>query len=93
MHFTSLSSGHQVDGVPLALHKRMGSFILGRGSALFGDFMCDFIYVNIYFNVIYHQNSIESLYIDVKRSFGCRKYGKVLLRKSYIGDQIARFWT
>ena len=31
--------------------------------------------------------------IDVKRSFGSRKYGKVLLRKSYIGSQISHFWN
>ena len=71
----------------------MGWFILDRGSAHFGDFMRKFICVDIYFDAQSHINSIESLYIDVKRSFGCRKYVRLLLRKSYIGSQISHFWN
>ena len=88
---TSPPHAKPVDALACALHKRMGSFILGRGSALFDKFMCDFTWFSIYFDIQYHVHSIEYLYIDVKRSFGCRKYEKVLLRKSYIGSQISHF--
>ena len=66
-------------------------FILKSGSALFGDFMYDFIYVEMFLNKICRINFIESLYIDVKRSFRCRKYDKMLFRKLYIGSQISHF--
>ena len=37
---------------------------------------------------MYHQNFTESLHIDVMIYFGCRKYEKVIIRKSYIASQI-----
>ena len=47
---TSSPLAKQVDALASALSKKMCSFILGPGSALFDDFMCDFIYASIYFD-------------------------------------------
>ena len=64
-------------------------FILESGSALFGDFMCDFMWFNIYFDDQECVGSIESFYYIVFISFGFREYRKVMIRKTYIGGQIA----
>ena len=90
---TSSPRAMQVDALARVVNKRIVGFMLESGSATFDDFMCDFIWFSIYFDAQSQVNSIESLYINVKRSFGCRKYGKVLLRKSYIADQISHFWN
>ena len=74
MHCTSLSSGNQVDSSPLALH--------------FGNFDGEFTCFERIFDVRLGVRLTESLYIDVKRGFGYRKYEKVILRKSYISIEI-----
>ena len=76
---TSSPRAKQVDALARVVNKRMGSFILARGSILFDKFMCDFIYVDIYFDAQSHKRFIEYLYIDVKRSFRCRQCDKMYL--------------
>ena len=66
----------------------MGSFILARGSATFDDNDAEIIGFDEFYDMIRGRNSIESLHIDIRRSFRCRTYEKVMIRKSYIADQI-----
>ena len=47
---TSSPLAKQVDALASALHKRIGSFILARGSASFDKFRGEFICVEIYFD-------------------------------------------
>ncbi len=52
------------------------------------------LYVLIQFSVLdVFMNFIEFVYIDINRSFVCIKFRKVLLRKSYIGSEVAHFWS
>ena len=86
---TSLSPEDQVDDLSGALHNRTGQFILPRASELFDDNDVKIICFDKFYDIRLAENFIESLHIDVIRCFGCRKYEKKMIRKSYIEDQIS----
>ena len=73
----------------LKSNNRTGQFILPRASELNDKFDVEIICFDKFYYIRLAENSIESLYIDVRRCFGCRKYEKVIIRKSYVRDQIS----
>ena len=66
-------------------------FILRSGSATFDDNDVENALNDKFYDMFWGENVLDFLYIDVIRCFGSRKYGILIMRKSYIADQITHF--